>query len=173
MDHDASKMVPGLDDSEAVPVHVRIARYTTYLSEVSNPVDVTRLAAESSILLKDAMHELALVRAQLISAYESKVAVGDLMEMAANELENSIVISNELAEKQLKHATAGSKGGKVRALKLEPLKKWAIEKGGKLSGNPAEKARKLFRKLPPQLSALSNDPQRVMAQAIRDHQKSV
>lgn len=174
-----NEKVPGLDDWIKLPTDERIARYESYLRDRCDFETLLRMAAENAILLKDAIFERDSARCDLEWQKESnEVAVwglelGTLVAQDANATRDRLkAVSKELAEKKSKHSKAGAKGGEAKALRQEPLKQWAIEEGRRLKGNPTERARKLMKRLTDSLAALSEDPERVMREAIRKDLKN-
>ena len=81
-------------------------------------------------------------------------------------------VTMEIKRRKTALSKAGATGGAARASKLTPLKNWAVEEGQKVKGNPSEKARLLMKRITPALASLSNDPERVMREAIKASEKS-
>lgn len=67
-------------------------------------------------------------------------------------------------------AKAGAKGALVRLQPYAELKRWALEKGGKL-GASKDVARRLAAQLPAHLSGISVEPERLIYEALREKNK--
>ena len=65
---------------------------------------------------------------------------------------------------------AGAKGALVRLQPYAELKRWALEKGGKL-GASKDVARRLAAQLPAHLSGISVEPERLIYEALREKNK--
>ena len=65
---------------------------------------------------------------------------------------------------------AGTKGALVRLQPYAELKRWALEKGGKL-GASKDVARRLAAQLPAHLSGISVEPERLIYQVLREKNK--
>ena len=179
MDDEENELIPGLDDPRSVPLDVRIARYEAYLRDWTDFELAVRIAATNAILLEDATFLMGPAESALESLAASNKEFIQVLEQAkigcrlgAVSTKKFILVSKELAEKKAKHSKAGAKGGEAKALRQEPLKQWAIEEGMRLKGTPTERARKLMRQVPKNLSTLSEDPERVMREAIRKAEKN-
>lgn len=66
---------------------------------------------------------------------------------------------------------AGLLGGRTRAGKYEPLKIWALEKASVMRGDDKGIARRLLAELPSHLALVSDDPERLIYDALRARKK--
>lgn len=75
-----------------------------------------------------------------------------------------------IAEKSATARVKGLNGGKARSKKYAQLIDWALANEARYPGNPTMKARAMMAKLPAELAMLSDDPERMMREAIRKKQ---
>lgn len=86
-------------------------------------------------------------------------------------VEHEVEANSELTKAAL--AKAGAKGGESRHALSNELKNWAVMEGKKLKGHPADKARELMQRLPPDIEKKLEkagdkfkDPERVVREAL-------
>ena len=176
---DDENYFPGWDDDQSVSRDVRIERFSAYLRELDSFELAIRIAATNSILLKEMEVELDTLRKKLEPLKNIRDSVEQAFDWANEGLrigqrssEKLMAVLEKNIDRKSKLSSAGAKGAATRASKLTPLKNWAVEAGLKAKGNPSEKARFLMKKITPALASLSNDPERVMREAIRAAAKS-
>jgi hypothetical protein len=82
----------------------------------------------------------------------------------------AVIQSDQEKPRRIALSRAGAKGALVRLQPYAELKRWAIEKGGKL-GASKDVARRLAAQLPPHLVGVSVDPERLIYEALREKNK--
>lgn len=177
-DDDDDELAPGLYDPKTIPFDERVNRYAEHLREWMSFDALVKIAAHAAITLKDVEDGLELLKEQRKPLHSFKESMEEVFtiarlstQLAKKNTEKLMFIQREVAENKKRYSSAGAKGGAARSKKVAPLKNWAIEKSPTMRGNAAEKARKLMQSIPVELSNTSNDPERVMREAIRAFEK--
>jgi hypothetical protein len=178
-DDDNDELIPGLHDPNTIPFDERVNRYAEHLREWMSFDALAKIAAHAAIALKDVEDGMELLQEQMNPLRSFKESMEEVFtlsklstQLAKQNTEKLMIVEREVVENKKRYSSAGAKGGIARSKKVAPLKNWAIEMSHTMRGNAAEKARKLMLKVPPEMSNTSNDPERIMREAIRSFEKN-
>lgn len=75
------------------------------------------------------------------------------------------------AERKSMLSMAGMNGAMARRNRYEPIKQWALGKAGNMRGSHKQIARQLSAVLPPHLTGVSDDPERLIYDTLRASKK--